>query len=81
LTTGLELIALAGLLVIAAAIGRLYVRAGHRPAPAPPPALADGDDQRVFIPMPDALKTRDEMVAWMIGDMPRIVEELARAKS
>ena len=79
MATGLELIALAGLLAIAAAVGRRFVRGGHRSGP--PPALADAADRQVFIPMPDALKTRDEMVAWMIGDMPRIVEELARAKS
>jgi hypothetical protein len=79
LTTGFELIALAGLLATVAALGHRF--AGARPRSGPPPALADADGQRVFVPMPDALKTREEMVAWMIGDMPRIVEELARAKS
>ncbi len=29
----------------------------------------------ILIPMPDHLDTRDEMVAWMTKELPRLVEE------
>jgi len=35
------------------------------------PAIYDFQDP--FIPMPSHLTTHDEMVAWMIGEMPKLV--------
>jgi len=29
-----------------------------------------------FIPMPDYLRTRDEMVTWMVRDLPRLTSRL-----
>jgi hypothetical protein len=29
-----------------------------------------------FIPMPDDLRTRDEMVTWMVRDLPRLTSRL-----
>jgi hypothetical protein len=33
-------------------------------------------DTDSFIPMPDYLRTKDEMVAWMTYDLPRLISEL-----
>ncbi|PVE24874.1 hypothetical protein DC522_08095 [Microvirga sp. KLBC 81] len=33
-----------------------------------------------FIPIPDHLKTADEMVAWMIRDMPRLTAEAQKPR-
>lgn len=33
----------------------------------------------VFVPMPDHLKTREEMVAWMSKDLPKVIENAARS--
>jgi hypothetical protein len=43
--------------------------------------MLDAQDETVdgphspFIPMPDHLKTRDDMVAWMTKELPRLVAE------
>jgi hypothetical protein len=31
-----------------------------------------------FIPMPTHLRTRQEMVAWMTGELPKLTEKLAK---
>lgn len=31
-----------------------------------------------FIPMPSHLRTHDEMVAWMTGELPKLTERLAK---
>lgn len=31
-----------------------------------------------FIPMPSHLKTREEMVAWMTGELPKLTEKLVK---
>ena len=37
-------------------------------------------DQGPFIAMPDHLKTRDEMVAWMTRDLPKLLNEPPRPR-
>jgi len=34
-------------------------------------------DPNVIVPMPDHLKTQEEMVAWMTKEMPKVVERAA----
>ena len=34
----------------------------------------------VVVPMPDHLKTSDEMVAWLVNELPKRVEEAAKSK-
>jgi hypothetical protein len=34
------------------------------------------DPKRTFIVMPDHLKTRDEMVAWMTRELPKLTAEI-----
>lgn len=38
------------------------------------------DPDGPFIPMPAHLKTREEMVAWMTTDLPRMARELPRPR-
>jgi hypothetical protein len=38
------------------------------------------DSQGSFIPMPDHLKTRDEMIAWMTEELPKLTAEAAKHK-
>jgi hypothetical protein len=33
-----------------------------------------------FIPMPDYLRTRDEMVTWMVRDLPRLTSRLHKGR-
>ena len=37
-------------------------------------------DQGPFIPMPEHLKSRDEIVAWMTTDLPRLLAETPRPR-
>ena len=37
-------------------------------------------DHGPFIPMPEHLKSRDEMVAWMTKDLPKIIAETPRPR-
>lgn len=56
------------------------------PESVPGPIL-DPEDQATicniegpFIPMPDHLKTAEDMVAWMTRDMPRLTAEAQRSR-
>ena len=52
-------------------------RRRERPGLPPPDRAAMAGDPLAgrFIPMPDRLSTRDEMVAWMTRDLPRLTAE------
>ena len=49
------------------------------------PAIGDagpaevGGAEELFIPMPGHLKSRDEMVAWMVDELPRLTAERPRS--
>lgn len=38
------------------------------------------DSTGLLIPMPEHLKTHEEMVAWMTGEMPKLAKELTRSR-
>jgi hypothetical protein len=52
-------------------------RGGGRPGLPPPDRATMAGDPLAgrFIPMPSRLSTRDEMVAWMTRDLPRLTAE------
>ncbi len=56
------------------ALWLLLLWVGDGAVAAEPDAVPDPFDEAgaSFIPMPDHLKTRDEMVAWMTQELPRL---------
>jgi hypothetical protein len=46
------------------------------PIIGPRDRIAMDDSGEVFIPMPLDLKTKDEMVAWMTTELPRLTAEI-----
>jgi hypothetical protein len=78
---GIALLAAAGGFVTALWLLLLWVGDGSSPPEAPSGSdvvpdwrTCDGDDAP-FIPLPDHLKTRAEIVAWMTTDLPRLLLE------
>jgi hypothetical protein len=78
------------LAVLTGAIGLRHMWISHRsPTPhSPKHAAVDPiispklrikvyDSGAPFIPMPNHLKTRDEMVAWMAKELPKLTAEIA----
>jgi hypothetical protein len=62
---------------VALCAARRAMRSRGRPGLAPPDRAAMAGDPLAgrFIPMPSRLSTRDEMVAWMTRDLPRLTAE------
>jgi hypothetical protein len=76
-----ELVLLLSLAGLTGAIGLRFMWISHRPPPLRRRKHTDVDPSlrikvyasgEIFIPMPDHLKTRDEMVAWMTKELPRL---------
>jgi hypothetical protein len=77
------------LVILAGFMGMLWLLTGlfEGRAPIVPYAEAFAPDEDVhatapdaqapFIPMPSHLKSREEMVAWMTTELPRLTEEAA----
>jgi hypothetical protein len=80
-----ELVLLLSLAGLTGAIGLRFMWISHRPPPLRRRKHTDVDpiidpslrikvyaSGETLIPMPDHLKTRDEMVAWMTKELPRL---------
>jgi hypothetical protein len=83
MVVGLAVTCLAALGGFLGAVWLLLFAVGDGSAPEPAaggsldidhPALGDGDGP--FIPMPSDLRTREEMVAWMTTELPRLTAAL-----
>ena len=78
---GMALLAAVGGFVTALWLLLLWVGDGSSPPEAEPvrhdiPDWRNGDgDDGPFIPLPDHLKTRAEIVSWMTTDLPRLLLE------
>jgi hypothetical protein len=78
---GLVLCGVATLWILGLGISqRLNVRLsrgtrGTDPITGPKDRIAIYDSAGPFIPMPDGLKTRDEMVAWMTTELPKLTAQ------
>jgi hypothetical protein len=59
--------------------------AWSKPTEGPDPITGPKDRRAIydtggpFIPMPDNLKTREEMVAWMTRELPKLTAEAGRS--
>jgi hypothetical protein len=54
---------------------------GNDPILGPRDRIAIHDTRGPFIPMPQNLRTQDEMVAWMTRDLPRLLGEDQRPRA
>ena len=51
------------------------------PITGPKDRIAIYDTGGLFIPMPDCLKTREEMVAWMTRELPKLTADAGRSET
>jgi hypothetical protein len=49
------------------------------PITGPKDRIAIYDTEGPFIPMPESLRTREEMVAWMTRELPKLTAEAGRS--
>jgi hypothetical protein len=54
---------------------------GTDPITGPKDRIAIYDSGGPFIPMPDSLQTRHEMVAWMTKELPKLTAEAGRSET
>jgi hypothetical protein len=86
-----ELVLLAARAGLAGAIGLRFMWSSHRiptprrimhtavdPITGPRNRVDAYDTGGSFIPMPNHLKTRDEMVAWMTNELPKLMTEIPK---
>lgn len=52
---------------------------GHAPIIIPAARIPIPDPSRAFIPMPDSLTKRGEMVEWMTQELPKLTREKRRS--
>ncbi|WP_414470854.1 hypothetical protein [Microvirga sp. M2] len=52
---------------------------GLDPITGPKDLIAIHDTGGPFIPMPEAIKTREEMVAWMTTELPKLTAETGKS--
>lgn len=88
-----ELVLFTALAVVTGAFGLHFIWVRHRlpirqrtkltaidPSSGPKDRAAAYESCDAFIPMPDHLKAREEMVAWIVGEMPKLTAELIKGK-
>ena len=92
--SSIELVFLLALAGLTAALGLRFMWTTHRlpspdlsrhtaidPITGPRDRVAIYDSGGAFIPMPSHLKTRDEMVAWMTSELPKLTAEIANPRA